>query len=96
MDFFSQLNQNQTQTQKIQNQTQIQKIGNQTQYTHKYKHTQKIQNQTRHTHNTNTTCFKIQEHKPMNLLSFNKTNPNPTQKHKLRNTKEQAQEHKPI
>ena len=58
--------------------------------------TQKIQNQTQHTHNTNTTCFKIQEHKPMNLFSFNKTNPTPTQKHKLRNTKEQAQEHKPI
>ena len=49
-----------------------------------YKHTKKIQNQTQHTQNTNT---------PMNLLSFNKTNPNLVHSRK---TKEQAQEHKPI
>ena len=67
----------------------------------------KIQNQTQHTHNTNTTCSKIQEHKPMDLLSFNKTNPNltlnpfkehkstssETQQNKLKNTNSFKRKH---
>ena len=88
----------------IQNQTQSQKIQNQTQ-------TQKIQNQTQHTHNTNTPRkFKIKHNMLQNtrtqthespLIQQNQPKSNSkfiqgTQKHKLKNTKKQAQEHKPI